>query len=530
VTDGREQSPVRRPVVVTAFLLVAVAVLLVALRSWLDRPTTDDAFVADALIAVPQDAQASNTEAALDDGPTADMVSADAEPEISVQSSAQQEPLKVVLLPARVDNSNAEAVFLADAIRAATLGSLRGRADVEVADVGAAELAAVVLARADPPRAGILVLHDVSRRYGNATVAEIEVNASNAGLCWAVSLEVVRSGGVGSVRRMMRIRRNGNPGPGNDPESIGSQYAGLIAVDTRARDAESAVRTDARRVLIDATRSDDERTLALTTLGNQLLDPPSVTAAVELAARSASPETRKQIWSMLRRANDASLAAPMRIALQSDPDAAVRLEAALGLRRYLDEAGIRTAVAQAALGDTSADVRLAARMAMMDPGEERDFKLATLFDRSLTPSERVAPMNMGPNPIITGSPDDVGGELAALTLAYAEIISGTVDPEVKLSALSALQGMVLAPTLIGSQRQEPDPALVRVLIETAASADERLQRAALYAMRPYADHPEIRTVLASVLEANRQLAYQLNIPGALTRAQESNSGAPPPPC
>ena len=35
MTDGKDQSGVRRPVVVTAILLVGVAVLLVALRSWL---------------------------------------------------------------------------------------------------------------------------------------------------------------------------------------------------------------------------------------------------------------------------------------------------------------------------------------------------------------------------------------------------------------------------------------------------------------------------------------------------------------
>jgi HEAT repeat protein len=265
-------------------------------------------------------------------------------------------------------------------------------------------------------------------------------------------------------------------------------------------------------------------------LGGRPLDSESVAAALELATRSAAPETRKVIWGALRNEDNPALAQPMSVVLQSDPDAAVRVEAALGLAEYRDEAGIQPALEQAALGDSSADVRLAARMAAMDYEQQQTFRLETLLDPTLTPAERLAPLDMYPNPLVFGSLLRNGERMAEVRLAYAEIISGTSDPDLKLSALMALQqsAQLLGP--INRQRLEPDPAVVRALVESAEAADESVQRAALRAMLLIANQPEIRAVLESVLESEPELAQRMDIATALALPQDSNLTEPRPLC
>lgn len=530
MTEGKHQSPVRRPVIVTAFLFVAVAVMLVALRWRLDQPAEELGIEGDATIAAPQEASApiSATETGVE--LPVDTFSAEAGAAFLPPTVPATQPLKVALLPAHATGPDPAAAFMADAIRQVTLRALRGMANVEVVDVAPGELAAVVPASAAPERDDFLVLSEASREFGSDIAAVIGVRAMNNGLCWGVGLDLVRPDG--STSRGTRIRRNGDPGPGNDPETLGIRYAAVIAVDTRVRVAVPVALVAARNDLIDATKSDDERMRALITLGSARLDGESIAAAGELAASSTSPETRQRAWSVLRRFNYPALAQPMSIALQTDPDADVRREAALGLSRYLNEDGIRSALAQAAVGDGSLDVRATARMAMLDLDEQQDFMLETLLDRSLTPAERLAPMSVNPYAIVFRSTEDFGDELAEAVLAYADIIGGTDDPELKLSALSALQRTTLSPGLISGQRLEPDPALVSVLIETATDADERVQRAALLAARPFAAHPEIRAVLESVLAAKPRLATELNIAASLglPLPQGSTSGAPPPPC
>ena len=100
---------------------------------------------------------------------------------------------------------------------------------------------------------------------------------------------------------------------------------------------------------------------------------------------------------------------------------------------------------------------------------------------------------------------------AEVELAFAEIISGTGDPDLLVSALLGLQAQAIAPSLMlpGRSRENLEPALVRALVETAEVDDERVRRAALATMRAHPEQPEIRAVLESVLEDNPQLAREL---------------------
>jgi hypothetical protein len=230
---------------------------------------------------------------------------------------------------------------------------------------------------------------------------------------------------------------------------------------------------------------------------------------------------------VLRRKYDASLELPLSNALLSDPDAAVRTEAALGLQRYLDTAGGRAALDHAARSDASADVRLAAQMAMMDRDERQALHRETLLDRSLTPAERLAPkmLTAGEQGMsLSGSPEPA--KAAEEALAYAEILSGTEDSDVRLTALSALREATLGMLWTVRPRFDPGPEVIRALIETAEVADERVRRAALGTMRLHAGNPEIRAALESVVEGEPELSRELRIPEALVPSVTETSPAP----
>jgi hypothetical protein len=218
----------------------------------------------------------------------------------------------------------------------------------------------------------------------------------------------------------------------------------------------------------------------------------------------------------------------MSIALLTDPDAAVRREAALGLDSYLDAAGIRPALERAASSDSSHEVRLAARIATMDYGQQVALTRETLLDRNLTPAERVAPLRLVEMQVAMGAARDADAGNADVVLAYAEIVGGTDDADLLLTALSGLDAMMMGRGFFARPLRDPDPALVRLLVDTAAVDDERVRRAALGAMRAHAEVPEVRAVLESVLVDDPQLASELNIAALLSRPPTQDSTAPEP--
>jgi hypothetical protein len=443
--------------------------------------------------------------------------------------------MKVILLPARTDEIDPAAALLADAIRQATLRALRRMEHIDIVDVDPAEFATVVTWNAGRLSRDRQIFDAVTRQFGSGSVAQVSVQSSRDTTSWESRLDVSRP--RGGLSTGASVSKNGAAGPDADLESIGLKYAEEIADDnTREREAEEALRAAARSVLIDTTRSEDERVRALTTLLNgrvipsdRRVDSESVAAAVDLATRSASAETRRQIWAALRLANDTRLAQPMSIALLTDPDAAVRREAALGLNSYLDEAGIPSALERATGSDSSPEVRLAARIARMDYGQQVAFTRETLLDRSLTPAERVAPLRMVEMQVAMGASRYTGAGNAEVELAYAEIIHGTDDPELMLSALSGIQAMTMGRGLFAGPARDadPDPALVSALVHVAEVEDERVQRAALGAMRSYAEQPEIRAVLETVLVDDPQLANELDIAATLSRPPRQDSTVPP---
>jgi hypothetical protein len=278
-----------------------------------------------------------------------------------------------------------------------------------------------------------------------------------------------------------------------------------------------------RSIVLDATRTEQERVNALMRLRDVGYDSATLLAAVDLASRSSSMVTRRNILRTLRQTSyDAVLAQPFTNALLTDADAAVRAEAALGLNAYLDIGGSRVALEQAARNDSSPDVRLAAQMALMDYDQQQAFERGTLLDRTLSPEERLAPMSLSGSLILAPfSRASSAAESAEETLAYAEIVDGTDDTSLQFRALTAMRGTMLIRGNSDSGGAQLDPEIVRVLIESGSSPDSQVRRAALGAMQERADVPEIRTVLESVVENEPALAEELGIPGALARRPRS---------
>lgn len=527
MTESRNQSTIRRPVLVTAILLVAVAVLLVALRSWLDRPAEEIGIGSDSIVA----AEAATVAPVFEPEPNVEQPVKSVQPGVPVQTlpptSVPAEPLRVVMLPVRMDDSETAAAFVLDAIQQATVRALRDKPNIEVVEIGSAEAATVV-----PPNSGPLgedgrVSRAIIQRYDADVVAQISERSPPEAASWSINLSANRSQGWTAMN--LSFSKTGAQPAGYDVdsagrvESAGRRFAEMIARNPGGARPSRTSSGDERSILSDATQSEQERLRALGRILNEGFDSGTLAAAVDLANRSSSAETLQQVWHLLRQsAYDVTLAQPFSYALLTDPYEAVRREAALGLGAYLGIVGSQAALEQATRSDSSPDVRLAARMAMMDYDQQQDFRHETLLDRKLTPVERFAPtMLLGSSPVVPFPITYTVGEAEHEALAYAEIVSGTDDTDLKLRALVALQGTLLIRGSVDGGESGTDPEIVRVLVESERSTNADVRRAALQAMSRRSDVPEIRTVLESVVECEPELAEQLGIARTLERLGRS---------
>jgi len=518
MTESNRPPRVRPQVIIAASVLVGIAVMLVLSRFWLDAPAE----------APEADASAAALPEPLDPGPPP---AAAVEPSDTLPDTTGPEaiadpaiveaagPIRIVVLPIRISDPAAETIV--ESVRRAMLGAMRGMPNVEVVDVGTAELAMVAPANAGALDEDRLAYLAVSRRYDSPNVVEIsEQSQAAVGPSWFITARALRANG--SSGSGTGISKDGNFGPGSDPESIGVRFAERI-VERAGRELVQATPTvaadDQREVIVDSLRPEEQRLQALLRLSADAYDSEVIAAAVDLAARSESAETRARVLGRLRQnVYDATLAQPLSSVLLSDPDAEVRKEAALALAAYAGDAGILPFLEYAQSNDGSAEVRLAARMATMDYDEQQAFKRETLLDRSLTPAERLAPTTISSGPRMMPMVRTFGAEQQEEARAYAEIVAGTDDPELKRRGLLELQQAVgLFPAFRGGW--DPDPEIVDVLIDSAGVADESARRAALNVLRGLADNPNVRAVLETVLEDEPELATRARIAEALAESE-----------
>jgi hypothetical protein len=528
MTELGGQRPVRRPVVVTAILLIAAAVSLVVLRPWFaGQPDVVD----DGASLVPE------PETTLDEQAVEAPAAAEAQVatgDIPAARAAPSEPVRVVVLPARIGDPDPNAAVVVDTVRQAMLRALRASAAAVIIDVSAAELAGVV-----PLNAGSFSEHNlaflaVSRRYGAGVVAEISQRSGPDSPYLAVDLDV-RQANASRIVRNSALCRNGETrfcnAPrwdfgGSDPQSLGVRFAETIlqslesAALSNATPQESDAAPPEAPALLDASRPEWERLRSLVELGNpggQILDSETLAAAVDLATRSPSADTRRMAWQVLRRlAFDPALAPSLSAALLSDPDAAVRREVALALGAYRGDSSYQEVLASAMRNDSSVEVRIAAQMALMDRARQESFARDSLLDRDLTPAERLGPTVMlGREPGRTPNfPRTLGDAEMANAHAFAEVVSLTDDPALKVAGLAQLMRTFNGSAMRSGQR--PDPEITRVMIQSTKDENYEVRRQALTALLSLSDDPEVRAALEAAVENEPELAARLRIPEALS--------------
>jgi hypothetical protein len=441
----------------------------------------------------------------------------------------QADPTTVIILPARAGSDDPAATAVTEAVRQSTLRALRAMPSIHVVEVGSAELAAIVPSNAGPLGADNLVYLAVTRRREGRVVAEISEQTAGEGSVWSLHLSV--QNGQPSRGIFGSIGRNSDSGHDGNAEILGVRFARLIAQSAeraarglRSIPLSSRAAADLRNDLLDASRSEDERLRTMTRVLGEPLDEglygAALAAGAEIATRSASRETRQRAWALLRHnAHDPTLVQPMSYALLSDEDHLVRLEAALGLGAYLDDIAASSALAHASRNDPSPEVRLAAQMATMSFDEKRAFRQETLFDRSLTPAERLAPTLIDNNRRFSFYGMTPGAATSEEAVAFADILAAAEDPALKLRALSELQRTAFYAAAIQPGKSSADEAKVAAaLIDTARHADETVRRQALFALMQMRWNADARAELQSVVENDSALAAELDIADTLVRA------------
>jgi hypothetical protein len=154
-------------------------------------------------------------------------------------------------------------------------------------------------------------------------------------------------------------------------------------------------------------------------------------------------------------------------------------------------------------------------MAAMDFEEQQAFMRETLLDRSLTPTERLAPRDVDGG-MRRGSLDRgfFGATTMEEALAFAEIAVAVEDPETKARSLSDLQWTMIFAGDVEGRSGADDSKLVDALIESSRHADAEVRRAALQSLTTLValnGNAEARAELESVLENQPALAAELGI-------------------
>jgi HEAT repeat protein len=210
-------------------------------------------------------------------------------------------------------------------------------------------------------------------------------------------------------------------------------------------------------------------------------------------------------------------------ALLSDADESVRREAALALGAYAGTDADPPALRYAMNNDASADVRLAARVATMTYDEQQAFVRETLLDASLTPAERLAPRTMimrgstMPAALFTPMSNDQQEEARA----FADIVAGTDDMDLRLRGLSELSRMTMFsfsfpdPDRLGPNSL--DPAIIDVLIDNARVSDQRVRRMALQGLTRNVGNEAVRALLETIIEDEPEFANEARIEEAIAQ-------------
>ena len=514
MTENRSQGTVSRPLSV-ALILFGAALFLATLHFWRAPPTEGSGIDDPASLAVDTGNKVTIAE------PLPDIVSTPETATTEVQSSAfvLSKPLKVVILPARSETPDPAALAAADAVRQATLGALRGVAYIDVVDLSDGDLAAALPPGARPMRENIAGYLAVSSRYAADMVAEVFERSVPDNSEWSIRLFYQWPASFNTSDG--RVGISDAASFGDEARSLGAEFAELISRNAIINAQLYQHAAGRRGVLLDATRTEDERSAALVGLADAgLLDGEMLAAAAAFTGSVTSASRRESLWGTLWRSSfDPTLGQSMSYALLSDADAGVRTEVAIGLSGYLADGGIKAALEHASRNDSNDRVRLAARMAMMTADERQTLKRETLLDQSLTPAQRLAPSMFFGGASQTSPSTGFDRGQAEAVLAYAEILREASDPDTWSGAIAGLYLTISRASPFSGSASDVDPMVTRALLVSAEIEDGHVRRVALQALTALVDNPDVRAALEAVLAEQPQLAAELQIAEVLDRQE-----------
>lgn len=195
--------------------------------------------------------------------------------------------------------------------------------------------------------------------------------------------------------------------PSDDAASMASHIVRTINIDLTFRPGREAEESMAERIaaarviILDARRSDAERLRALYQLPNGpgLRGTPLVAEAkggavaialAQIATSSDDPGVRATIWRLMAGVGDSNLLEPLLYSVANDSDYRVRGEAARALFDFIDEPGVRDALASARDYDPTVRVRNEARLALFSDSEWSRALREFALDTSNTDWERAS--------------------------------------------------------------------------------------------------------------------------------------------
>jgi hypothetical protein len=400
---------------------------------------------------------------------------------------AEQSYRLIVMPPEFEVDDPAAAVFMATLTQAIVDG-LNTHANFETIALSAIDLEQLVPPGPNRVIGQRLVRNALTHQYGRHYRVETKITAPSRD--WLVNLDIETSdygSGTGAITSV------NDPRTGGDAYSIGTRWAARIVESVPSIRAWNRISSTDLAILVDATRDEEERVEILDELHGAVFSPEIVSAAIQLGTHASSAEVRQTVWESLRNhLFDPALVPALANVLVRDPDDDVRLEAAAALAAYPGEDVGLQALRYAELSDSSPKVRLAARAATLSRQDNLALLQSTLLDSTLPVAERAAPLLLD-NSLRAWAEDEDPGNV--LFLAYAHILEGADDVEIKIAAINAISSELTDGRIRqgppSQRRANPDPYVVGVLLDALQHDAQKVRAEASGALQMLRRDPRV---------------------------------------
>lgn len=399
----------------------------------------------------------------------------------------------VAVLPLKIVSDDPSASEFAGAVYEALVDELLSIDGVYVVDSG------LVL----PYSGSDLSPTEIARVVGVGNVVSGEISTHDD--LWTLGLEYRDARGgerPGSSTSWARFKRVG-PGESEglpdlvevrDRVAEFTEYIGTSLFPELRPDQQQVI-AEMQAKILDASLSDAERVTAVDAMPHvrnasssyvearsQAFSGSVASALAQIATGSDNARLRLRIWTALSDVDDPNLISPLLVSLETDPNDAVRIEAALRLTEtFRDAPGVQGALDYAVNNDPSEGVRKSIRFATLSEADQEQVLRATILDSSAPYNERVSALQKFQ--FNDGAYRDLGREIVVLMVDMAR---------------SADTPRARYRVWVNLTRTE-DPYVVEPLIEEleAASSDD-MKTLAVRVLGRFLDYPGVRGALEQV--------------------------------